>query len=58
MLSKDSELLNINYQGLAEIFGFKTGNPSLKAFYAKTVRISFQIIKRTKKIEKMHVIYK
>jgi len=35
-LSKDPDLLKYNYQGLAEIFGFKTGESFSKAFYKKT----------------------
>jgi len=35
-LSKDPDLLKYNYQGLAEIFGFKTGESFSKAFYQKT----------------------
>jgi AraC-like DNA-binding protein len=35
-LSKDPELLKYNYQGLAEIFGFKTGESFSKAFYQRT----------------------
>jgi AraC-like DNA-binding protein/tetratricopeptide (TPR) repeat protein len=36
MLSKDPQLLKFNYQGLADTFGFKTGESFSKAFYAKT----------------------
>jgi len=35
-LSKDPELLKYNYQGLAETFGFKTGESFSKAFHQKT----------------------
>ncbi|CAM4155296.1 helix-turn-helix domain-containing protein [Gillisia limnaea] len=35
-LSKDPDLLKYNHQGLAEIFGFKTGESFSKAFYKKT----------------------
>ncbi|PTX43574.1 AraC-like DNA-binding protein [Christiangramia gaetbulicola] len=35
-LSENSDLLKYNYQGLAEIFGFKTGESFSKAFYKKT----------------------
>ncbi|WP_198012021.1 helix-turn-helix domain-containing protein [Gillisia sp. CAL575] len=35
-LSNDPDLLKYNYQGLAEIFGFKTGESFSKAFYKKT----------------------
>lgn len=35
-LSKDPELLKYNYQGLADTFGFKTGESFSKAFYKKT----------------------
>ena len=35
-LSKNPDLLKYNYQGLAEIFGFKTGESFSKAFYKKT----------------------
>ena len=33
MLSKDPQLLKYNYQGLADTFGFKTGESFSKAFY-------------------------
>lgn len=35
-LSKDPSLLIYNYQGLAEIFGFKTGESFSRAFYQQT----------------------
>ncbi|SDS34119.1 AraC family transcriptional regulator [Christiangramia echinicola] len=35
-LSKNPDLLKYNYQGLAEIFGFKTGESFSRAFYKKT----------------------
>ena len=35
-LSKNPDLLKYNYQGLAEVFGFKTGESFSKAFYNKT----------------------
>lgn len=35
-LSNNPDLLKYNYQGLAEIFGFKTGESFSKAFYSKT----------------------
>ncbi|MCB7480305.1 helix-turn-helix domain-containing protein [Christiangramia sediminis] len=35
-LSKNPDLLKYNYQGLAEVFGFKTGESFSKAFYKKT----------------------
>ena len=35
-LGENSDLLKYNYQGLAEIFGFKTGESFSKAFYKKT----------------------
>ena len=35
-LSENPDLLKYNYQGLAEIFGFKTGESFSKAFYNKT----------------------
>ncbi len=35
-LSKNPDLLKYTYQGLAEIFGFKTGDSFSKAFYQKT----------------------
>ena len=35
-LSNNPDLLKYNYQGLAEIFGFKTGESFSKAFYNKT----------------------
>jgi AraC-like DNA-binding protein len=35
-LGNDSELLRYNYQGLAEMFGFKTAESFSKAFYNKT----------------------
>ena len=35
-LSQDPELLKYNYQGLSDIFGFKTGESFSRAFYQKT----------------------
>ncbi len=35
-LKKEPDLLKYNYQGLAEIFGFKTADSFSKAFYKKT----------------------
>lgn len=35
-LNSDPKLLKFNYQGLAETFGFKTGESFSKAFYSKT----------------------
>jgi AraC-like DNA-binding protein len=51
MLSKDSELLKYNYQGLAEIFGFKTGESFSKAFYAKTGVYPSKLLKELKNRE-------
>lgn len=35
-LNEEPDLLKYNYQGLADLFGFKTGDSFSKAFYAKT----------------------
>ena len=35
-LSQDSSLMKYNYQGLAETFGFKSGDSFSKAFYSYT----------------------
>lgn len=47
-LSKDPELLKYNYQGLAETFGFKTGESFSKAFYNKTGVYPSKLLKELK----------
>lgn len=51
MLSKDSQLLKYNYQGLADTFGFKTGESFSKAFYAKTGVYPSKLLKELKNRE-------
>ncbi|MCM4153620.1 AraC family transcriptional regulator [Arenibacter sp. N53] len=47
-LSKDPELLKYNYQGLAETFGFKTGESFSKAFHQKTGVYPSNLLKELK----------
>ncbi|ASO04566.1 helix-turn-helix domain-containing protein [Arenibacter algicola] len=51
MLSKDPQLLKYNYQGLADTFGFKTGESFSKAFYAKTGVYPSKLLKELKNRE-------
>lgn len=48
-LSTNSDLLKYNYQGLAEIFGFKTSESFSRAFYSNTGVHPSKIIKQLKK---------
>lgn len=48
-LSNNPELLKYNYQGLAEIFGFKTSESFSRAFYSQTGVYPSKIIKQLKK---------
>lgn len=50
-LSEDPELLKYNYQGLADTFGFKTGESFSKAFYAKTGVYPSKLLKELKNRE-------
>lgn len=50
-LSTDPELLKYNYQGLADTFGFKTGESFSKAFYAKTGVYPSKLLKELKNRE-------
>lgn len=50
-LSKDPELLKFNYQGLAETFGFKTGESFSKAFYSRTGIYPSKLLKELKNRE-------
>lgn len=47
-LNKDPQLLKYNYQGLAEMFGFKTGESFSKAFYQKTQVYPSKFLKELK----------
>ncbi|HUH45828.1 MAG TPA: helix-turn-helix domain-containing protein [Arenibacter sp.] len=51
MLSRDPELLKYNYQGLAETFGFKTGESFSKAFYGKTGVYPSKVLAELKNLE-------
>ena len=48
-ISSDTELLKYNYQGLAEIFGFKSSESFSRAFYAQKGVYPSYIIKELKK---------
>jgi AraC-like DNA-binding protein len=48
-LSTNVSLLKYNYQGLAEIFGFKTSESFSRAFYSQTGVYPSNIIKEFKK---------
>ena len=50
-LSNDPDLLKYNYQGLAETFGFKTGESFSKAFYSRTGVYPSKLLKELKSRE-------
>jgi AraC-like DNA-binding protein len=50
-LSQDPELLKYNYQGLAETFGFKTGESFSKAFRSKTGVYPSKVLAELKNME-------
>ncbi|MCK0191767.1 helix-turn-helix domain-containing protein [Arenibacter sp. F20364] len=47
-LSSEPELLKYNYQGLADTFGFKTGESFSRAFYSKTGVYPSKVLKELK----------